>query len=123
MEENAPDKSGNPYSAPNSPLHQPGELSATGKTAPARCPHCGTKTDHPLITAHREKIGCRHLVLLVFTGIIFYFLWAMQRPRPFGCAACGKLFHARTPGGKVALGVLLCLVAVVIGIAFLPANH
>jgi hypothetical protein len=116
MAENSPIPTDNPYTPPGSPLHEQGTLAVSRITAPVRCPHCGTMANHPLISAHRERMGCRNIVLFLVTGVFFYLLWAAQLPRPFGCASCGKLFHARTPGAKVALGVLICLVVLVAGV-------
>ncbi|HEX2750502.1 MAG TPA: hypothetical protein VHM91_21025 [Verrucomicrobiales bacterium] len=114
---------GNPYAAPQSPVHHPGDPVVSRDSAKARCPHCGTLTNHPLVNVLRERTGCRSIVLFIVTGIIFYLLWAAQLPRAFSCASCGKLFRARTPGGKLALGALISLVAVLAAFIFRPAGR
>jgi hypothetical protein len=63
---------------------------------------------------HREKMGCWNVILIIGTGFIIYILWATQRKRPFRCATCGKLFHARTPGGKISLALLWVMLALAI---------
>ncbi len=111
MDVNPSGPSDNPYTTPQSPVHSPGNPVVSGDSARARCPHCGTLTDHPLVNVLRERMGCRSIVLFIVTGIIFYLLWAAQLPRAFSCASCGKMFRARTAGGKLALAALLVLVA------------
>lgn len=110
-----------PYTPPQASIRPlPGPQSAGGPVT--RCTQCGLAARHPRVPFRRNGFGCRDLALLLLTGILLYVLWSGQRKQPFTCSGCGELFYARTPGARVCLVLLCCLVAAIVGTLFLPSR-